>query len=117
MTTNVDLTLDNTVRNKSLTTNVDLSDKYIYSIKFTTETRTNSLLRTQLIKWTEEQETLYLIVSNLYKKHKSYKKVSTLLNQRKINTFKGNTWGKTGNNVYSVLKRYRERQYRIKLRK
>ena len=88
---------------------VDLSDKYIYSIKFTTETRTNSLLRTQLIKWTEEQETLYFIVSNLYKKHKSYRKVSTLLNQRKIKTFKGNTWGKTGNNVYSVLKRYKER--------
>ena len=56
MTTNVDLTLDNTVRNKSLMTNVDLSDKYIYSIKLTTATRTNSLLRTQLIKWTEEQE-------------------------------------------------------------
>ena len=113
MTTNVDLTLYNTVRNKSLMTNVDLSDKYIYSIKFTTETRTNSLLRTQLIKWTEEQETLYFIVSNLYKKHKSYRKVSTLLNQRKIKTFKGNTWGKTGNNVYSVLKRYNERKQQI----
>ena len=48
--------------------------------------------RTQLIKWTEEQETLYFIVSNLYKKHKSYRKVSALLNQRKIKTFKGNTW-------------------------
>ena len=103
MTTNVDLTLDNTVRNKLLMTNVDLSDKYIYSIKFTTETRTNSLLRTQLIKWTEEQETLYFIVSNLYKKHKSYRKVSALLNQRKIKTFKGNTWGASVNNVYSVL--------------
>ena len=56
MTMNVDLILDNTVRNKWLTTNVDLSDKYIYSIKLTTATRTNSLLRTQLIKWTEEQE-------------------------------------------------------------
>ena len=110
MTTNVDLTLDNTVRNKSLMTNVDLSDKYIYSIKFITETRTNSLLRTNLIKWTEEQETLYFIVSNLYKKHKCYRKVSALLNQRKIKTFKGNTWGKTGNNVYSVLKRYNERK-------
>ena len=94
-------------------TNVDLSDKYIYSIKFTTETKTNSLLRTQLIKWTEEQETLYFIVSNLYKKHKSYRKVSALLNQRKIKKFKGNTWGASGNNVYSVLKRYNERKQQI----
>ena len=54
MTTNVDLTIDNTVRHKSLMTNVDLSDKYIYSIKFTTETRINSLLKTNLNKWTEE---------------------------------------------------------------
>lgn len=113
MTTNVDLTLDNTVRNQSLMTIVDLSDKYIYSIKFTTETRTNSLLRTNLIKWTEEQEALYFIVSNLYKKHKSYRKVSALLNKRKIKTFKGNTWGKSGNNVYSVLKRYNERKQQI----
>ena len=96
-----------------MTTNVDLSDKYIYSIKFTTETRTNSLLRTNLIKWTEEQETLYFIVSNLYKKPKSYRKVSALLNQRKIKTFKGNTRGKTGNNVHSVLKRYNERKQQI----
>ena len=35
--------------------------------------------------------------------------MSTILNKRKIKTFKGNTWGKTGNNVYSVLKRYKER--------
>ena len=94
-------------------TNIDLSDKYIYSIKFTTETRTNSLLRTQLIKWTEEQETLYFIVSNLYKKHKSYRKVSVLLYQRKTKTFKGNNWVTWGNNVYSVLKPYNERSQQI----
>ena len=35
--------------------------------------------------------------------------MSAILNKRKIKTFKGNTWGKTGNNVYSVLKRYKER--------
>ena len=35
--------------------------------------------------------------------------MSAILNKRKIKTFKCNTWGKTGNNVYSVLKRYKER--------
>ena len=35
--------------------------------------------------------------------------MSAILNKRKIKTFKGNTWGQTGNNVYSVLKRYKER--------
>ena len=28
-------------------------------------------------------------------------------------TFKGNTWGASGNNVYSVLKRYNERKQQI----
>ena len=82
---------------------VDLSDKYIYGVRFTTEIRTNSLLRTNLVKWTEEQEVLYFIVINLLKKHKSYRKVSTIINKKKIKTFKGNTWGKSCNNVYSVL--------------
>ena len=105
----VDLALDNTAKKKSLSSIVDLSDKYIYGVRFTTEIRTNSLLRTNLVKWTEEQEVLYFIVINLYKKHKSYRKVSTILNKRKINTFKGNTLSKSGNNVYSVLMRYKER--------
>ena len=87
----VDLTLDNTAKKKSLSSIVDLSDKYIYGVRFTTEIRTNSLLRTNLVKWTEEQEVLYFIVINLFKKHKSYRKVSSIFNKRKINTFKGNT--------------------------
>ena len=59
------------------------------------------------------QVTLYLIVSNLYSKYKSYRKVSALLNQRKIKTFKGNTWGTLGKNVYSVVKQYNERNQQI----
>ena len=35
--------------------------------------------------------------------------MSSILNKRKIKTFKGNTWGKSDNNVYSALKRYKER--------
>jgi DNA gyrase/topoisomerase IV subunit A len=109
ISSDVDLIPDNTAKKKSLSSLVDLSDKYIYGVRFTIEIRTNSLLRTNLFKWTEKQEVLYFIVIKLYKKHKSYRKVSSILNKRKIKTFKGNTWGKSGKNVYSVLKRYKER--------
>ena len=39
--------------------------------------------------------------------------MSSILNKRKIKTFKGNTWGKSGNHVHAVLKRYKERLQRL----
>ena len=83
--------LDNSAKKKSLNFIVDLSENYIYGVGFMTEIRPNSLLRTNLVKWTEEQEVIYVIVINLYKKHKSYEKVSAILNKRRIKTFRGNT--------------------------
>ena len=40
-------------------------------------------------------------------------KISKILNEKNIKTSKGNTWKNT--QVYSVLKRYRERQERLEL--
>ena len=46
----------------------------------------------------------------------SYRKISKWLNRSGIKTHQGNTWGETGNSVYSVLKRMKERKERIAFR-
>ena len=46
----------------------------------------------------------------------SYRRISKLLNERGILTKEGKEWGETGNYVYSVLKRYKEREDRLQFR-
>ena len=43
----------------------------------------------------------------------SYRKIGKWLNRSGIKTHQGNTWGETGNSVYSVLKRMKEREQRL----
>ncbi|MDA9614433.1 hypothetical protein N9S59_01055 [Pseudomonadota bacterium] len=46
----------------------------------------------------------------------SYRKITKKFNDEwKITTHKGKTWGVTGNSVYSVLKRFKEREERMNL--
>ena len=47
----------------------------------------------------------------------SYRRITKQLNDKGITTHKGNQWGVSGNSVYSVLKRYKERQNRLKFSK
>ena len=42
-----------------------------------------------------------------------YRKISKWLNHSGITTHEGNTWGETGNSVYSVIKRMKEREQRL----
>tara|TARA_A100001015_G_scaffold273611_1_gene329218 strand:- start:147 stop:359 length:213 start_codon:yes stop_codon:yes gene_type:complete len=48
-----------------------------------------------------------------HEREMSYKKISKWLNRSGIKTHKGKSWGETGNSVYSVLKRMKERDYRL----
>ena len=48
-----------------------------------------------------------------HEREMSYKKISKWLNRSGIKTHKGKSWGDTGNSVYSVLKRMKERDYRL----
>ena len=45
-----------------------------------------------------------------------YRKISEKLNSWRIKTHKGKEWGITGNSVYSVLKRFRERDDRHEIK-
>ncbi len=53
------------------------------------------------------------MIKSLYDKGLSYRRITKQLNDRGIITHKGNQWGVNGNSVYSVLKRYKEREERI----
>ena len=64
-------------------------------------------------KYSEEQEQIHNLIKSLHDSGLGYGKISQILNEKNIKTSKGNTWKNT--QVYSVLKRYRERQERLEL--
>ena len=64
-------------------------------------------------KYTKQQQHVYDHIKSLKEKGLGYRKISNLLNERDIKTSKGNTW--TNAKVFSVLKRYREREERLEL--
>ena len=61
----------------------------------------------------KELETFQLI-KKLNDSGMGYRKISKYLNERGILTQEGNKWGETGKYVYSVVKRYQEREERLK---
>ena len=60
------------------------------------------------------QIAIYKLISYMKQERgMSYRKISKWLNRSGIKTHKGKIWGETGNSVYSVLKRMKERDYRL----
>ena len=59
------------------------------------------------------QQKLFDLCIKFKKEGMGYRKISHYLNEKNILTERGNRWG--SNYVYSVLKRYKERQDRIRL--
>ena len=50
-----------------------------------------------------------------YKQGLGYRRIAKVLNKKGIKTHTGKEWGETGNSVYSVLKKYRQREERLEL--
>ena len=82
---------------------------------FTILHRTNNLvLRNDRV--TKKQLITHQLISYLhYELGWSYRKITKWLNRSGIKTHKGKLWGVTGNSVYSVLKRFKEREERMNL--
>lgn len=93
---------------------VDLTDKitpkYSHYLCFTVSVRTTLLMHHQ-DRWTPQQEETIQLVKKLQKSGLGYRKIAKYLNAKGIKTFKGNSWKNT--QVFSYLKRYRERQERL----
>ena len=82
---------------------------------FTIHHRTNDLvIRNDRVS--KKQIITHKLISYLhYEKKWSYRKITKKLNSWNIKTHTGKSWGETGNSVYSVLKRFKEREERMKL--
>ena len=68
----------------------------------------NKLVYSQTRKYNQEQQELY--DSNMF-----YLRITKLLNKKGVKTHTGKEWGETGNSVYSVLKKYRQREESLEL--
>ena len=58
---------------------------------------------------------MFQLIKSLQEKGLGYRKISQYLNEKGFTTHKGNKWG--NNNVYSVVKRHRERVNRLRVKK
>ena len=86
--------------------------KYNHYLCFSVTVRTNKFVLKQNKKYSLEQEKLFQKINSLHDSGLGYRKIAHKLNAENISTYKGKRWG--CNNVYSVLKRHKEREERLK---
>ena len=85
--------------------------QYTHYLCFTVTVRTNKFAIKQNQKYSAEQEKLFLKIKSLHQSGLGYRKIAHKLNTENITTYKGKKW--ESNNVYSILKRHKEREERI----
>ena len=89
--------------------------KYSHYLCFQVSNRTNRFTARNSNRYSERQKELHDYIKNLKETGMSYRRITKHLNDKGIKTHTGKEWGKTGNSVYSVLKKYRLREERIEL--
>ena len=91
------------------------NDEYSYYLRFDVSVQFNNLNpKYNCSKYSKEQEGTRKLIQSLHESGMGYRKISHYLNEKGIKTTEGNRWKNT--TVHSVLKRYKERQERLKLR-
>ena len=83
-----------------------------FSVYFSTN---NLVYDRNLHVWTESQQVIHDRIKSLHDSGMGYRRIAKHLNEQGIKTIRGNEWGT--NNVYSVLKRNKERLERLEIRK
>ena len=66
-------------------------------------------------RYSEKQLEIFRLVQSLHKDGLGYRKIAKVLNEKGLTTEEGHLWKNT--NVCSILKRYSERQERLKFRR
>ena len=92
-----------------------LQSKYDNYLCFTITYRTNKWVHYQNDKYSDDQKRTYELIKSLHDEGWGYRRITKHLNNKRILTHTGKTWGETGNSVYSVLKKYKEREERLEL--
>ena len=96
--------------------NSELDSQESITLHFTLHFQDNSLLYDDDKEKEPNQRQLILHTLILYmheERGMSYRKITKWLNCSGIKTHQGKEWGVSGNSVYSVLKRMKERDYRL----
>ena len=83
--------------------------KYAHFLCFKVSTRTNKLVFSKLNDYTSRQQEIYDKIKSMKDSGMSYRRITKYLNENNIPTHTGKTWGESGNSVYSVIKRNKER--------
>ena len=91
---------------------IDEIPKCSHYLCFTVSVRTNKFALKQLDRYSPEQEEVFQKIKSLHESGLGYRKIAKHLNENGLTTHKGKEWG--GNSVYSVLKRHKEREDRLK---
>lgn len=87
----------------------DLAQYLCFKVSF----GSNNLLRDyNLNKWSDSQQEKYDLVKTLQDEGLGYRRIAQHLNARGIKTTSGKEWKNT--HVFAFLKRYREREHRLK---
>ena len=87
-------------------------EEYKQYLTFSVEITTNTLISAYNENvWNDEKERMHERIKSLHDSGKGYRTIAKLLNAENLKTAKGKEWKNT--NVYSVLKRYAERQARL----
>ena len=103
----------NTIGNGGIEQNSELDS---ITLDFALHFQDNSLLYDDDKEKEPNQRQLILHTLILYmheERGMSYRKITKWLNRSGIKTHQGREWGVSGNSVYSVLKRMKERDYRL----
>ena len=91
------------------------SDEYkqylCFSVKFSSFNLTH---RRNRQNWTDAQQETHDLIKSLHDGGMGYRKIAQYLNERDIKTARANSWKNT--QVFSVLKRYRQRQNQEEVR-
>jgi hypothetical protein len=96
--------------------NSELDSQESITLDFNLHFQDNSLLYDDDKEKEPNQRQLILHTLILYmheERGMSYRKITKWLNRSGIKTHQGKAWGVTGNSVYSVLKRMKERNCRL----
>ena len=89
--------------------------KYSHYLCFQVSNRTNRFTARNNDRYSTKQKELHDYIKSLHDSGMSYRRITKLLNKKGIKTHTGKEWGETGNSVYSVLKKYRQREERLEL--
>ena len=101
------------IRNCRVVLKCDLKSHSNY-LCFTIHHRTNDLVLRQQVS--KRQIIVHQLIKYLHEEEgMSYRRITKFLNRSGIKTHTNKFWGVTGNSVYSVLKRFKEREERMNL--